>query len=243
MTCGAARRAVTIFAGALAISAAAPAALSQIAVFDPQNYAQNVLQAARALEQIQNQIAALQNQAQMLLNQGRNLQPLSFSTLSALQADMGQVTGLLARAGRIANDVAAIRGEFDRNYSGSGSDQALAASATVRWQNSLDAFRHVLEVQATVANTVATTESQAGQLVDQSQGAAGALQVAQAGNQLLAVQSKQLADLTAILAAQSRAEALEQASQAAAAAEAQARLQRFLAKGTIPANGAWPRVP
>jgi P-type conjugative transfer protein TrbJ len=234
MTCGPIRRACIVLGGALVVSTAAPAAFSQIAVFDPSNYAQNVLQAARALEQIQNQIAALQNQAQMLLNQGRNLQPLSFSTLSALQSDMGQVNGLLAQAGRIANDVAAIRGEFDRNYSGSGSDQALGAAATARWQNSLDALRHVLEVQATVANTVAATESQAGQLVEQSQGAAGALQAAQAGNQLLAVQSKQLADLTAILAAQSRAEALEQASQAAAAAEAKARLQRFLATGATP---------
>ncbi|KMY86394.1 Conjugative transfer protein TrbJ [Candidatus Paraburkholderia calva] len=41
-----------------------------IIVFDPSNYAQNVLQAARALQQINQQIMLLQNQAQMLMNPG-----------------------------------------------------------------------------------------------------------------------------------------------------------------------------
>ena len=42
---------------------------AQMIVYDPSNYAQNVLQAARALQQINNQITNLQNQTQMLLNQ------------------------------------------------------------------------------------------------------------------------------------------------------------------------------
>ncbi len=40
-------------------------------VYDPANHAQNVLQAARALEQINNQIRTLQNQATMLQNMAR----------------------------------------------------------------------------------------------------------------------------------------------------------------------------
>jgi P-type conjugative transfer protein TrbJ len=53
--------------------AAAPPALAQVAVYDPSNYAQNVLQAARALQSVNNQIASLQNEAQMLVGQARNL--------------------------------------------------------------------------------------------------------------------------------------------------------------------------
>jgi hypothetical protein len=45
-------------------------------------------------------------------------------------------------------------------------------------------------------------------LVGQSQGATGALQATQAGNQLLALQAQQLADLTASVAANGRAQAL-----------------------------------
>ena len=42
-------------------------------VYDPRNHAENILSAARALEQINNQITQLQNEAQMLMNQARNL--------------------------------------------------------------------------------------------------------------------------------------------------------------------------
>ena len=54
---------------AAGIASAAPPSSAQVVVFDPSNYAQNVLTAARALQQINNQITSLQNQAQMLINQ------------------------------------------------------------------------------------------------------------------------------------------------------------------------------
>ena len=171
----------------------------------------------------------------MLLNEARNLQQLPFSALQALQQDMSQITGLLGQATRVAYDVQAIRREFQQNYPASFSartpDQALTASAQARWLNSIEAFQHTLDVQAGVVGTLASTQGQAGALVGQSQGAVGALQAAQAGNQLLALQSKQLADLTALLAAQGRADALEQARQAESAAEAKERLRRFLGTG------------
>ena len=57
-------------------------AVGQMIVYDPSNYAQNVLQAARALQQINNQVTSLQNQTQMLLNQARNLTSLPYSSLA-----------------------------------------------------------------------------------------------------------------------------------------------------------------
>ena len=57
----------------LALAAGAPVALAlpaapaaAIPVFDATNYAQNILQAARALDQVNNQIRSLQNEAGML---------------------------------------------------------------------------------------------------------------------------------------------------------------------------------
>src|SRR3546814_19053616 len=75
-------------------------------------------------------------------------------------------------------------------------------------------------------------------LVSSSQSATGALQAAQAGNQLLALQSQQLAELTALLAAQGRAQALDSARKAAVEAESPERLRRFLARppGYPPGN-------
>ncbi|MEA2669187.1 MAG: type secretion system protein TrbJ, partial [Chloroflexota bacterium] len=42
---------------------------AQMTVFDPSNYSQNVLTAARALQQVNNQIQSLQNQATSLINE------------------------------------------------------------------------------------------------------------------------------------------------------------------------------
>lgn len=222
------RRRFPIAGAALALLLAASPADAQVAVFDAGNYAQNLLQAARALDQIQNQVAALQNQARMLINQQLNLQTLGYSVAPALQADMGRVNALLSQAGRVANDAASIRQAMQQDYSGQGSDADLAAAADARWRNSLDAFQHVLEVQAAVAEDLPSTQGEAGDLLQAGQGATGALQAAQAGDQLMAVQAKELADLTAVITAQSRAEALDASSRAAAAAEARTRLQRFL---------------
>ena len=69
-------------------------------------------------------------------------------------------------------------------------------------------------------------------LVNASQSASGALQVTQAGNQLLALQARQIADLTALVAAQGRAQTLEAAQRAAAQDQAREQLRRFLAPGT-----------
>jgi P-type conjugative transfer protein TrbJ len=209
----------------LAATLVAPQAAGQVAVFDPSNYAQNLLQAARALEQVQHQVTSLQNQA-------RHLQPLGLKAAGLLNGDLARVNGLLREAGRLARDVDALRSQFQRQY-GPGragvSGAELAALAEARWANSVEALQRTLAVQAAVTASLDATNAQALRLAEASEGATGALQAAQAGNQLLAVQAKQLADLSALLAAQGEAEALEQARAAAAAADARARLERFLA--------------
>src|SRR5580704_15211944 len=78
---------------------------AQVIVFDPNNYAQNVLRAARALQQINNQITSLQNQAQMLINQAKNLASLPYSSLRQLQSSIQRTQQLLAQAQRIAFNV------------------------------------------------------------------------------------------------------------------------------------------
>src|SRR3546814_14982038 len=60
------------------------AARAQVAVFDPANFQENLLTAARTLEQINNQVRQLQNQAQMLANQEPDLTRLDFSALQEL---------------------------------------------------------------------------------------------------------------------------------------------------------------
>lgn len=204
-------------------------------VYDPTNYAQNVLTAARSLEQINNQIQQIQNQATSLLNEARNLTSLPFSQLQQLQSQFQRTQQLLSEAQRIAYDVRSIDQAFSQRYRGTnltGSDQSLVADARSRWEASVGAFEDALKVQAGVVGNIDGSRATLDRLVNASQSADGALQAAQAGNQLIALQSQQLADLTALVAAQGRAQSLDMAQRAAAQAQAREQLRRFLEQRT-----------
>jgi P-type conjugative transfer protein TrbJ len=211
----------------------APAAAQWI-VYDPTNYAQNVLQAARALEQINNQITSLQNEAQMLINQARNLASLPYSSLQRLQQSIQRTQQLLGQAQNIAFDIQQIDQAFQTTYGNaslSASDQQLIADARTRWQNTVGGLQDAMRVQAGVVGNLDTNRTEMSALVGQSQGATGALQATQAGNQILALQAQQLADLTAVVAADGRARALAEAERAAAAEQGREQRRRFLTPG------------
>jgi len=153
-------------------------AYAQWAVFDGANFGQNVLQAARALQQIDNQITSLQNQAQMLVNQGRNLATLPLSTLSTLQSTMAQTTALLAQAQNIAYSVQSVEQQYQQAYtsiSSGMSDSALFSQAQTRWQNSVGGFEDALKLQARVVGNIPSDSSAMTQLVSASQTSTGVL--------------------------------------------------------------------
>jgi P-type conjugative transfer protein TrbJ len=207
---------------------------AQLAVFDPTNYAQNVMTAANTLQQINNQITSLQNEARMLINEGKNLTNLPYSSLQSLQQSIGETQRLLNDAQRIAYDVRQIDQAFSTHYGPanvSTSSASLIDGARQRWQNSLAALQDAMRVQAGIVQSIDTAKSEAGTLLSSSQSAVGALQASQAGNQLLALQSKQLADVTALLASQGRAQSLELARQAEAQEQAREQMRRFIAPG------------
>src|SRR6266849_3203712 len=130
------RLVVAISAMTFAVFAGPKPGAAQLVVFDPNNYAQNVLTAARALQQIDR----------------------AFSTTYA-------------------------------PASSNLSDQALIANAQTRWQNAMAGLQDAMRTQATVVGNLNTNRSQMSALVTSSQGATGALQASQAGNQLLALQA------------------------------------------------------
>ncbi len=230
------RRLALSGASALLIAVAAPAhAQFGGIVYDPSNYSQNVLTAARTLQQINNQIQSLQNEAEGLINDARNLASLPFSSLGELQSQVRQTQQLLSNAQRVAYSVQSIDQAFAGRYRPdnlSASDKALVDNARARWADTVAAFEDALKVQAGVVGNIEGSRDVMNRLVGSSQSASGALQAAQAGNQLLALQARQLADLTALVAAQGRAQSLEAAQRAAAQDQAREQLRRFLAPGT-----------
>ena len=88
-----------------------------------------------------------------------------------------------------------------------------------------------MRVQAGVVGNIDVNAQEMSALVGSSQSAVGALQATQAGNQILALQSRQLSDLTAAVAAQGRAQSLQLAQQAAAQDQEKEQMRRFLTPG------------
>ena len=54
----------------------APPAEAQVTVYDPANHAQNILQAVRALQELEGQLQQLAHEIEMLENMARNLETL-----------------------------------------------------------------------------------------------------------------------------------------------------------------------
>ncbi|TDW59984.1 P-type conjugative transfer protein TrbJ [Novosphingobium sp. PhB55] len=230
--------ALIILAGcALAAGAALqPRSVQAVVVYDPTNYSQNVLTAARALMQVNNQIQSLQNQAQGLVNQAKNLSRVSFPELQALTDTLRKIDVLMDQARGIEFKVANADRQFAQLYPDAFTrsltldDQVTAARTRMAAQ--VSAYRQTVTLQAQIAENVAVDTSALGSLVARSQGAEGALQVQQATNQLLALTAKQQFQIQEMMAAQYRAEAVSESNRAQEAAEAQAATQKFLGSGT-----------
>lgn len=213
------------------ITAPAHALFGGRIVYDPTNYSQNLLSAARALEQINNQVTSLANEAQMLINDAMNLASLPTSVLSQIEGNFSEMRSLLGEAEQLAYSVEEIETQFADVYQNFSdlTSRELVDGARERWQQSVSAFEHSLKAGAVAVDNIDGVRQQTGALVGASKSAVGILQATQAGNELLAVQAQQLTDLTAMLAAQGRADALEKARHAAAQEQAREQFGRFMA--------------
>ena len=218
--------------GALLLPAAPAAA---IPVFDATNYAQNLLQAARALEQINQQIQSLQNEAAMLQNMARNLERIDFPQLTRINSALQQIDRLMGQAQGIDFKVDQLdqrfRAMFPRDIDGALRSDQRVTDAKARLDTAMDGFRHSMSVQAQVVSNIRDDAELLSELVERSQGAVGSLQAQQATNQLLALSTKQQLQLQNLMAAEFRSQALERARRVQAETEAKAATRRFLGSG------------
>lgn len=215
----------------------APAPALAIPVFDATNYAQNLVQAARALEQINHQIASLQNEAAMLRAMGRNLERVDFPELGRVTAAMRRIDSLMGEARgidfRIDRLDERVRGLFPGTVQRVlGSDRRVA-EARARLEAASEAYRRAMGVQAQVAENLRADSATLAALSARSQGAAGSLAVGQAANQLMALSIQQQMQLQSLMASEFRSAALDRARRMQAEEEGRQATRRFL--GTRPA--------
>lgn len=203
-------------------------------VFDPTNYRQNLITAIRNVEQVNNQIAQLENDVRMIANQDEDLASLVFSAGSDIDQKLQQIEMLIRQANSIAKSV----GEMEVLYHDLYPDdyEAIGREATIQatreqWRVTRAAFYDTLNIQAQVAQSVNADRAVLDRLIAESQAAQGNLQVTQAGNQLVALQTQQMMQHQLLMASQYRAEALERARTVEAEEIARARFSRFVGDG------------
>lgn len=223
-------------AGSLAMALTCTPARAQFTVFDPSNYSQNLLTAARTLQQINNQIQSLQNEATMLINQAKNLTRIDFPELQALTQTLQQVDRLMGQAQGIQFRVSGLdqqfRQLFPQSFSATLRTNEQVVAARARLDTAMSAYHQTMTVQAQVTENVTADAQALSGIVAKSQGAEGALQAQQATNQLLALAAKQQFQIQNMMAVQYRAEAIEQARRAQAEIDARAATRRFLGTGS-----------
>jgi P-type conjugative transfer protein TrbJ len=208
---------------------------AQVVVFDPSNYSQNLLTAARTLEQINNQVRSLENQAQSLLNQAKHLASLPTSVVGQLSSTINQMNGLISQAKNISFDVQKTQQDFERlyprQYAAAVSSDSMVQDATSRWDNSYDGLKQSLTVQSAIVGGLDQDGQMLRTLMANSSAAVGSLQAQQSGNELLGLQIKQSLQTQALLATQARADTLRAAEQQASSAAAKERFTRFIGDG------------
>ena len=201
-------------------------------VFDAAVYSQTLLEASRALTQINNQIQSLQNEATMLQNMATNLKKLDFNSVSRMTAGLQQVDALMLQAQGISYNINTTTTQYQslypQQYADAVTSNQLLMDAKARWLASMNGYQQTMSVQSQVVQNVQSDRGLLQDLVTQSQGAEGSLQAQQATNQLLALSTKQQLQIQTMMAAQYRAEATEQARAAESQEQGRASTKKFL---------------
>lgn len=208
---------------------------AQMSVIDPTNLVQNALTAARTLEQINNQIKSLQNEATNLMKLRKTFAP-------ELAERLQQINELMQDAKLVALRVQDTKDRLAELYKGDWLDAnylELAKTAEERMDASREALRTSLVLQAQVTEQIENDQETLKNLSEASQDAEGALGAQQATNELLAFQAAQNMRLQNLLVAQNRADALEQARQMEALAAARAERKRFFDAEIHPGAKPW----
>jgi type IV secretion system protein TrbJ len=232
-----------VLAACLASAAGWPAH-AQWVVTDPLNLIQTALNAARALEQISNQVTQITNQVRQLENDAKNLARLGRSYSPEMLAKLREMDQLLTEARGLALQVNDTRHALSQLYSGDyrSTDIAARAQAASRQLDAARASLHTsLLVQARATEQMRADQATLQALSAASADAEGALSAQQATNEFLAFQAQQTMRLQALLVAESRADALRQAREMEAEARARVQHEHFFsgAQSAHPGRRPW----
>jgi P-type conjugative transfer protein TrbJ len=214
-----------------------PAASAEI-VYDPTNHIENVLQAARALEQINNQLSSLANEARMLSQLNLQLSPELSQSIGAARQLLEQARGIRQNLTTITSDMQAL---YPNDMRGLDLDSLLHQSDA--WvDQSRDSVETLMQASAASTGQLGDAQSTMNRALTASASAQGQTSAIQASTQALGVLSAQIAQLQQLQAAEARALASERLEQIAREQRArEVRRQAFPTQVSSDAPPAQPR--
>lgn len=180
---------------------AAPPARAQRIVYDPTNYAQNLLSASRALQQVRNQIAQIEQAAAMLRQNPLQLSPELSQSIADARGLFDTARGLQFQVESLGEDLRTLYPETWEDFD---LDEVLSRSQ--QWtRESRASLERAMAAEARAAEALESTRGHIDRALTSSASAEGQTGAIQASNQLLGIQASQLAEIQALLIAQGRA--------------------------------------
>ncbi len=217
-----------LLAGVLAALPAGPG--QALTVYDGANHAQNILTAARTL-------LATRHLGEMVAGLTLNLRGLAYDAGGLLATGAAWLRLLFEEAPGVAWDRPAAATEMDTLYPELiAPDVARAVHVqeeAVRTTSIRSGWLHSHDVQTGMVAENQATEAVVADLVSGSQSAVGALAVMQAGNQIGALQVRELLRTQALLAAHQRAGAAERLRLDTEGRSARARFGASIGTGNL----------
>ncbi|HCK84678.1 MAG TPA: P-type conjugative transfer protein TrbJ [Hyphomonadaceae bacterium] len=217
---------------ALALVLAPAPRAHAITVFDPTNLAQNLLQATRALEQINNQIRQIEQAAAMLRTNPLQLSPELSQSIGEARRLFSAAQGLAFQVDQLSDD---LRTRYPETWEEFDLEEIVGQSD--RWMaESRAALERAMQAEARAAASIERSQGAIDRALQSSGASEGQTGAIQAGNQLLGIQASQLAEIHALLIAQGRAletEHLERIAREERAREIQRRAFPTERSGTL----------
>jgi len=217
---------------ALALVAAPAPRAQAITVFDPTNLAQNLLQATRALEQINNQIRQIEQAAAMLRTNPLQLSPELTQSIGEARRLFSAAQGLAFQVDQLSEDLRTLYPETWEEF-----DLEDVVGQSDRWMaESRRSLERAMAAEARAAASIERSQGAIDRALQSSGASEGQTGAIQAGNQLLGIQASQLAEIHALLIAQGRAlqtERMERIAREERAREIQRRAFPTERSGTL----------
>lgn len=207
-------------------------------VYDPANYAENLLTAARALQSNINEALQIANQLRQIEMEVRNLAAFPQGVWGDVQADIRQLTQLMESGQAISYAMRNLSSEFQRLYPGYKAPENYEEAYGEWTNNTLTGAQKALEAANQQNAMFAAEFARAGQIEAMSDSAEGAMEALQANNMLAAEAVEQLQKLRQLQMSEMQAQSAYMATEIEDQAAQKAAVKKWLESGKnyVPVN-------